>query len=131
LLDVKVTHKFAEADAYICGAVSDITLGLKAAAKTPGTTDPAAEAAPAAQHVVDKRAVSSNKAWLRAYDRVVTAVEQHPTYAKTKNKWLPTVEKGEGDSEKKRFKAVYDGLKRNLPPDLRSQLVGREELASH
>jgi hypothetical protein len=114
-LDLKVKTKFAEADAFICGAVADRTLGFKPTIITSGAIDPAAEAALAAQFVVDKKAVSSNKAWLSAYDRVVKAIEKHPAYAKAKDKELQTVEKGEGDSEKKRFKAVLDALKKYLP----------------
>jgi hypothetical protein len=112
---LKVKTKFAEADAFICGAVADRTLGFKPTIITSGAIDPAAEAALAAQFVVDKKAVSSNKAWLSAYDRVVKAIEKHPAYAKAKDKELQTVEKGEGDSEKKRFKAVLDALKKYLP----------------
>jgi hypothetical protein len=107
-----MAHKFAEADAHICGGVMSRTRGQNPFAKK----SPAEEAFEAAKFVIDGTATPSNKAWTTAYDKVVKVINKMPVYKKTNSKAVDNIENGNGDpkfvSEKTRF---FDLLRSILP----------------
>ena len=105
--NVRTTMKYAEADAYIAGAVADLSLRTGKPTLAGPVFDPAIAAA---RLVIGGEAVSGNAAWEAAYKAVVADVAKSPVYKKVKDIRLETIQKGEGNREKDKFDALLTGI---------------------
>jgi len=101
--DVSSFAHYEEADAFIAEAVAELTLYPDA----PETDDVSKKARAAAEMVIDKTAIDSNKDWQTEYKNVVTAVGQ--VYKKY-NLRLTMGKKGEGASEPTKYKALLQKI---------------------
>jgi hypothetical protein len=99
--DVSSFVHYTEADAFIAQAVAELTLYPDA----PETDEVSKAALAAAKMVVAKTAIDSNQAWQRAYQDVVKEVGKvYKQYGQRVN----MVKKGEGASERTKYKALLD-----------------------
>ena len=97
--DVNTTNKFAEADAFVAGAVADAvvnTVSLRG--------NPQDNARLAAKDVLDKTALNRHdKGWNKKYTAIVAEVEKHTDYRAQANMRFRSQEPGEKGSERKVF----------------------------
>ena len=105
--NVGTIHKYAEADAYIAGAVADHATGSGKQSLSNPIFDVAYRTA---QLVIDGAAVSGNAAWTGAYEDVVAAVGRWPGYAAVKDTPVRNTEKGEGSAESDQFDAILQAI---------------------
>ena len=103
--DVESLVHHAEADAFIAASVTD--LALFPDSRNPDDGDVEKKALAAANMVIDKTAIDSNKNWRKAYESVVTAVGQR--YEKYGKRYIE-VEKGEGASERTTFNELLQQI---------------------
>jgi len=101
--DVSSFAHYDEADAFIAAAVAELTLYPDALE----TGDVKKKARAAAQMVIDKTAIDTNKDWQRAYKNVVTAVG---LVYKEYGLRIDKVKKGEGASERTKYKALLQKI---------------------
>ena len=94
--NVRSLMKFTEADAFIAGAIADLSRRDGTVVFVGPIIDKAVEAA---RIVIKGPAVPSNKAWTDAYAAVVSAIEASDEYKDLANVPMLTVEKGEGTRE--------------------------------
>jgi hypothetical protein len=105
--DVRILHKYAEADAYVAGAVSDRSRGTGEQTKTGEIFDAAFKAA---KFVMEHDTEATNKDWIGAYEAVVHAVEKSQLYKSVKNVPMETKDKGEADNEKGQMAALVRAI---------------------
>jgi hypothetical protein len=91
--DVRTLCKYAEADAYIAGAIADQTMTGGDLAHGGPMFEAAANAA---RKVIKGQTDQSDQSWTRAYDDVAAEVEKNPGYASVANEAFQTTEKDEG-----------------------------------
>ena len=103
--DVTSLAHHNEADAFIAEAVADLTSYPDSRDTDDGDVEKTALAA--AQMVIDKTAIDSNKDWQEAYKNVVKAVgRRYKKYGQRVTK----VERGEGASERTKYKELLQEI---------------------
>jgi hypothetical protein len=103
--DVTSLAHHNEADAFIAEAVADLTSYPDS--RDPDDGDVEKTALAAAQMVIDKTAIDSNKDWQEAYKNVVKAVgRRYKKYGQLVTK----VEQGEGASERTKYKELLQEI---------------------
>jgi hypothetical protein len=108
--DISARNKYVEADAYIAGAVADISQGGKGTDANKGKIyTPAMDAA---KLVVAGKASGTDKEWTDAYKAVVKDVEKNDTYKKTNEQMFEQSEKGEGTREKDQMDVILAALEK-------------------
>src|SRR5262249_18908663 len=112
--DVSLKNKYAEADAYIAGAVADLAQGGKAAATLSGKIY--APAAKAAEFVVGGKANGNDSGWTAAYKAVLKDVETSKEYIPSNEKMFERSEKGEGTREKDQMDKIMAAIAEKKTP---------------
>jgi hypothetical protein len=111
--DISAKNKHVEADAYIAGAVADISQGGKGTAAQAGKIySPAMEAA---KLVVDGKASGDDKAWTDAYKAVLKDVAANDEYKKTNEQMFDPTRKAEGTREKDQMDAIMAAIAKKTP----------------
>lgn len=106
--DVRAKTKFIEADAFIAQGIADHALGSGTVSE-PGALADLYFAA--ARLAIDGK---SGQDWIDAYEAVVAAIEEHPSYAERKNKIVKNVQRGERSKERDAMDAVVARIDRQL-----------------
>jgi hypothetical protein len=112
--DVRAKMKFTEADAFIAGAVAELSLHGGHPLFVGAIVD---EAIAAARIVMNGPAVLDNKAWVDAYAAVVTAVENSEAYKGVADVGMLSVQKGESSHEKDLMTVLEMGIEMKQKQD--------------
>ena len=111
--DVSAKNKYVEADAFIAGAVADLSQGGKGTEVQVGKIyTPAMEAA---KLVVAGKASAGDTSWTDAYTAVVKDLEKDDTYKKTNEDMYEGTATGEGTREKDQMNVILAAIAKKTP----------------